>query len=136
MSQALSEILKDGIVRVTQEAEQNFLGRGKSIQLSIQIMGDSAISKASAKNGDIFAALEYILDSLPEPKMFYLKTLAMFVTYQKIKSRRRAADYLGICRRQFSRKESKYPEALKQLELGTIELDGKIQNPGELPNET
>ena len=96
MSELITQILQDP--QLTQS-----LGKNKAVQINVQIVGDTAINKASAKNGDIFAALEWILEELPQPKWKNLLAYSALIIYQKTKVWQQTAEYLGYSRNTFEK---------------------------------
>jgi hypothetical protein len=87
------------IVQNTQVGQQ--AGKNGAVVIQVQNVGDSALNKAAAKDGDVFAAMEYILSRLPEPRMLNLKALAMITSYRKLGSSYKAPMFLGISNADF-----------------------------------
>jgi hypothetical protein len=85
----MTKIVQDA--KVGQQA-----GKNGAVVVQIQNVGDVAINKAAAKDGDVFAAMEYILSRLPEPKMVYLRALALVTSYRMHNQVEGAARYLGV----------------------------------------
>lgn len=96
MSELVTQILQDP--QLTQA-----LGRNKAVQVNVQIVGDSAINKASAKDGNIFAALEWILEELPQPKWKNLLAYSALIIYQKTRVWQQTAKYLGYSQNTFEK---------------------------------
>ena len=114
------EILEKEVARVIEqspELKQAMIGRGgnKAIQVNIQILGDAAINKTAAHQGDVEAALEYILEQLPPPKLRNLINLVKGITWRNQQSVRNAAQYLGICDRIFYRCGTKHYPLIEDI---------------------
>jgi hypothetical protein len=71
----------------------------------VQLVGDSAIERASARNGDLKAAMWHILEKLPEPKLVWLKALAIAVVKDHSRTRLAMSRYLGISYRSATHQE-------------------------------
>lgn len=97
-----NELIKRKIISIMQEPElKQLIGKGKGVQMPIwvNIIGDSAIEKVSAEDGDIKAAMKYIISLLPQPKLIWLRALAIEAATEICGTRRQAAEFLNISAR-------------------------------------
>jgi hypothetical protein len=85
------------VTKIVQDAKVGQqAGKNGAVVVQIQNVGDVAINKAAAKDGDVFAAMEYILARLPEPRVHHLKALAMVVARRMFSKKMDAPRFLGI----------------------------------------
>lgn len=97
-----NELVKRKIISIIQDPElKQLIGKGKGVQMPIliNIVGDSAIEKATAEDGDIKAAMKYIISLLPKPKLVWLRALAIESAIEICGTRRNAAKFLNISER-------------------------------------
>ena len=97
-NQLLQQIISERLLTITQTPEIKQVTGAKAINFSpcIAIVGNDAIERAAAHNGDIFSSLRYILNQLPEPRYLWLRRLAIIALYQISPSKRLIAKDLGI----------------------------------------
>lgn len=138
----LSKVVKDELIKIEQSAEVRQLlgGQSKSITMPIwvNIFGDSSLDKIAASNGNIMAAMSHILTILPDPKIVWLQALAMATSMKELGDIRKTAKYLGISKTRFYDPRSGFgwPDKIRAITDGKIELGAKAEDPGELPGET
>lgn len=126
--------LRNKLWNITQEPEmKQLVGSGKAFQMGgiwINVIGDSALDKVAAEDGDIKSALRHILSVLPEPKIFWLKVLAMAVMLEDENGTHtrgaieRAAKSLGISYRNYY-PPSKFAEPTNGVINGEVVLTQK-----------
>lgn len=97
--------------------KQWLAGRGKNIQMPIfiNIIGDDAIKRAAAADGDIKAAMKYILQCLPPPRIVWLKALAMQAAIEIEGTRPSAARFLNVSERTICDKRISWVGLCEQL---------------------
>lgn len=108
-----TKIVKDELISIIQDPEVKVLGHGKTLQINVQIVGDSAIEKAIKWDGTTRAAMQHLLESLPEPKLKWLRTLAIDVVREG-RTAREAAKLLGLTERSIFYGTEKYTEFPKE----------------------
>lgn len=76
-------IIANSVLNVLQnKPELHQMGiKNQGFVISVMINGDSAINKVAADHGDIIAAMQHILDCLPQPRHKWLKALAIASVY-------------------------------------------------------
>ena len=97
---ALENAIQNRVFQIIQAPEvKQVLGQSsQTLQLSIQVnvIGDSAIEKAAAANG-VKAAVLYILRCLPEPRLDWLRMVAVAATLDDYQGKKTpTAQFLGI----------------------------------------
>lgn len=99
----MQQVIKNKLWQVVQDVNQrqHLSGSGKNVQMAliVNIFGDDAIRRAAAADGDIKEAMKFILQSLPEPRLVFLKALAMQAAIELEGSRPSAARYLNVSER-------------------------------------
>jgi len=118
----VNELVEKKIASIIQSPElRQFTNRdGKALQINVQILGNDAIDRACAEDGDIKAAMRYILSVLPQPKMGNLKLLAIAVAFEAEGSRTRAARSLNLSPSLLIDPKHGWTEKLKAIQNGEI----------------
>jgi len=124
--------LEGKLIRILQDSKirQQMASNGKSIQIVInnQIVGDSAIEKATAENGDVKNAMRYILTCLPKPKLQWLRFLTIAVLLEDGVPYREVAKELGIARWTFT-PSAPHRKYIEMIRSGEVDLNPLEEEP-------
>lgn len=106
MTNPIQKILQNELIKIVQETDLKQIvgttGRIKNIQMPIQvnIVGDSAITKAVAPNATAKELMRLLLEQLPDPKVIWLRALAIAISLENHNGNKRATSKaLGVAER-------------------------------------
>lgn len=106
MTNPIEKILENELFKITQEADlKQFVHSSKSKQniqapIMINIVGDSAITKAVAPNATAKELMRLLLEQLPDPKVIWLRALAIAISLENHNGNKRATSKaLGVAER-------------------------------------
>ena len=125
----MNKLIEKRITEIIQAPEMRTItglnSKTKNIQISVMINGNDAIDRACAENGDIRAALLYILSVLPKPRIQNLRDMACSIVYEEFGDFRKAEDYLNC-------DVWKHKKAGDSLINGGL-IESKTEDTGRLP---
>jgi len=138
-----SPLVRDKLVSIIQDpqfVEKVYAGQVKGVQICVQVVGDSAIKEAMAPNVDALSAMMKLLKKLPQPRLVWIKALAMLAALEVCDNEKTdAADYLGVSFRSYCRDASnnqKWPNMIEAIKNGQIEFKPEAEDTPELSWET
>ena len=129
----MNELIEKKVRQIIQDPKIQSVGNAKNQIICLQILGDNAIEKACADDGDIKAAMKYILSVLPEPRILYLTCLAMIVALENEETITDAAKSIGVCRYLYYKRNGRYYQGIKRLNEEGLLRSSTTENPGRLP---
>ena len=94
---AIGQKIEDELISIVQDPKMVQFG-GRGLQINVLQVGDSAIREAKKVPPNVRAAVEYLLEALPNPRLKLIRFLAIAVAYEKTGSWTKAAQELGLNR--------------------------------------
>lgn len=121
--QEMSELIKRKVrAAIVQDPVVSQLGK-RNIVVNVMINGSDAIDKACADDGDVLAAMKYIISVLPEPRKIWLMALAMAAAEEVAGTKTGAARLLGMTRPMFGEFKFEYAEKIKAIRCGEVTFE-------------